>query len=546
MHWSQVYAPVGNNLALSSLVAAIPILLYLVLLAAVKLKGHVAGIITLIVATIIAVTVYGMPVSAAVSSDFLGAFTGLWPIGIIIVAAVFLYKMTVKTGHFDVVRDSIAGLTNDRRLQMLLVAFSFGAFLEGVAGFGAPVAIAGAVLVGLGFDPLYAAGLCLIADTAPVAFGAIGVPITAVAAVVGIDPHTLGAMVGRQLPFISIWLPFYLVWVMAGWKRTIEVLPAVLTVGITFAVVQFLSSNYLGPQLPDVLASLSSLFALTMLLKVWKPKTEFHFPNEKVSSAKASEQKNGPKPNGGVVTAWMPYLILSLTIVLWNVDAVKKFLTPIAFIVKKWPALDMVAVKVAPLVAKPTPIPASFSLNLLNAGPAILVAAFISMFIIRMSFGTWLKTLGETIYELRWALLTIAIVVGLGQLFNSSGMSATLGLAFAKMGSAFPFFAPVLGWLGVFLTGSDTSSNLLFGGLQKVTAQQIGVNPVLTVAANSSGGVMGKMISPQSISVGTSATGLVGQEGALYRFTLKHSLFFLLIVMVICYVQAYFLPWMIP
>lgn len=546
MHWLQVYAPVGNNLALSSLVASIPILLYLILLAVVRMRGQVAGIITLIVATLIAVVVYGMPLGAAVSADFLGGFTGLWPIGLIIVAAVFLYKMTVKSGHFDIVRDSIAGLTNDRRLQMLLIAFCFGAFLEGVAGFGAPVAIAGAVLVGLGFDPLYAAGLCLVADTAPVAFGAIGIPITAVAGVVGIDPHTLGAMVGRQLPFISIFLPFYLVYIMSGWKRTIEVLPAVATVGITFAVVQFLSSNFLGPQLPDVLASLSSLFALTLLLKVWKPKTEFHFPNEKAPTAKTAQQVNTKKVNGGVVTAWMPYLILSLTIVLWNVAAVKKVLTPIAFIVKQWPGLDMVAVKVAPLVAKPTPIAASFSLNLLNAGPAILVAAFISMFIIRMSFGTWLKTLGETIVELRWALITIAIVVGLGQLFNSSGMSATLGLAFAKMGRVFPFFAPVLGWLGVFLTGSDTSSNLLFGGLQKVTAQQIGVNPVLTVAANSSGGVMGKMISPQSISVGTSATGLVGQEGALYRFTLKHSIFFLLIVMVITYLQAYVVPWMIP
>jgi L-lactate permease len=340
-------------------------------------------------------------------------------------------------------------------------------------------------------------------------------------------------------------LPFYLVWVMAGWKRTIEVLPAVITCGGTFALVQFLSSNFLGPQLPDVLASLASLFALTLLLKVWKPKTEFHFKNENPETCKVTSNEKC-KPKGGVVVAWLPYLILSLTIVVWNVASVKKFLTPIALIVKHWPGLDMVAVKVAPLVAKPAPIAASFSLNLLNAGPAILVAAFISMFIIRMSFGEWIKTLGETIYELRWALATIAIVVGLGQLFNSSGMSATLGLAFSKMGKLFPFFSPVLGWLGVFLTGSDTSSNLLFGGLQKVTAQQIGVNPVLTVAANSSGGVMGKMISPQSISVGTSATGLVGQEGALYRFTLKHSLFFLLIVMIIVYLQAYVVPWMIP
>jgi lactate permease len=545
MHWLQVYAPVGNSLALSALVAAIPIILYLVLLAAIKMKGHTAGIITLIVATLIAIIVYGMPSGAAISADFLGGFTGLWPIGLIIVAAVFLYKTTVKTGHFDIVRDSIAGLTNDRRLQMLLIAFSFGAFLEGVAGFGAPVAIAGAVLVGLGFDPLYAAGLCLIADTAPVAFGAIGIPITAVAGVVGLNANTIGAMVGRQLPFVSFFLPFYLVWVMAGWKRTVEVLPAVLTAGGTFALVQFLSSNFIGPELPDVLASLCSLFALTLLLKVWKPKTEFHFPNEKAPEAKTS-QKNAAKPKGGVVTAWMPYLILSLCIGLWNVNAIKKILTPIALIVKHWPALDNVAVKVAPLAAKPTPIAASFSMNLLNAGPAILLAAFISMFIIRMSFGTWLKTLGETIVELRWALLTIAIVVGLGQLFNSSGMSATLGLFFAKMGKAFPFFAPVLGWLGVFLTGSDTSSNLLFGGLQKITAQQIGVNPVLTVASNSSGGVMGKMISPQSISVGTSATGLVGQEGKLYSFTLKHSIFFLFIIMCITFLQAYVVPWMIP
>lgn len=544
MHWLQVYAPVGNSLSMSALVAAIPILLYLILLAVARMKGHTAGIITLIVATLIAVTVYGMPVGAAVSADFLGAATGIWPIGLIIVTAVFLYKITVKSGHFDIVRDSISSLSSDRRIQMLLIAFSFGAFLEGVAGFGAPVAIAGAVLAGLGFDPLYAAGLCLIADTAPVAFGAIGVPITSLAGVVGIPANTIAAMVGRQLPFISIILPFYLVWVMAGWKRTVEVLPAVLTCGGTFALVQFLSSNYLGAQLPDVLASLSSLFALALLLKVWKPKTEFHFPNEKTQVQ--AKKDNIKKANGGVVTAWMPYVILSIVIVLWNVTAVKKLLTPMAFIVKSWPGLNNVVYKVAPLAAKPTPMPASLSVNLLNAGPAILLAAFISMFIIHMSFGTWLKTLGETIYELRFALLTIALVVGLGQLFNSAGMSATLGLYFAKMGKIFPFVSPILGWLGVFLTGSDTSSNLLFGGLQKITAQQIGVNPVLTVAANSSGGVMGKMISPQSISVGTSATGLVGQEGALYRFTIKHSVMFLILVGVIVMLQAYVFPGMIP
>ncbi|MDA8443283.1 MAG: lactate permease LctP family transporter [Peptococcaceae bacterium] len=543
MPWNQVYAPVGGSLVASALVAAIPIILYLVLLAVVRMKGHTAGIITLLVAIAIAVAAYGMPLGTAVSASLFGGFTGLWPIAWIVVTAVFLYKITVKTGHFDLVKDSIAGLTNDRRLQMLLVAFSFGAFLEGVAGFGAPVAIAAAVLVGLGFDPLYAAGLCLIADTAPVAFGAIGVPITAVAGVLHMNANTIGAMVGRQLPFVSFLLPFYLVFVMAGWKRMVEVLPALFVSGGSFALTQFLVSNYMGPQLPDVLSALISLVCLTLLLKVWQPKTEFHFADE---SPEVREKHKKHSSNEGVFVAWLPYLVLTVTIVLWTLAPVKKILSK-ATIAIHWPGLDKMVYKVAPVVAKPAAIAAGYNWDILAAtGTAILLAAFISMFIIKMSFGTWLKTFGETLHELRFALLTIAIVVAFGQLANFSGMSASMGLAFAKLGHFFPFVAPILGWIGVFLTGSDTSSNLLFGGLQQVTAQQIGINPVLTVAANSSGGVMGKMISPQSIAVGTSATGLVGQEGALYRFTIKHSVFFLLIVCVIVFLQAYVVPWMIP
>ncbi|WAH35228.1 L-lactate permease [Alicyclobacillus dauci] len=554
MHWSQYYTPVAHSVGWSALLAVVPILYFFWALAIKRMKGHTAAVTTVILAIIDSVVIFRFPLGKSISSTIYGMFTGLWPIGWIVVAAVFLYKITEKTGYFDIIRQSISSLTEDRRIQALLIAFSFGAFLEGAAGFGAPVAIAGAMLVGLGFEPIYAAGICLIADTAPVAFGAIGIPITAMATSTHSNAMFISQMVGRQLPVMSLILPFWLVVVMSGWKGLRDVFPAALTAGLSFAVTQYLISNFVGPELPDILASLVSLIAVVILLRFWQPKHIFRFPGEQESSrsqmaASLEPGLAGNKPNltgGKVFRAWSPFLVLTVVIIIWTLDPVKKLLAH-ATITFNWPDLDKAILKVAPIAAKPTALTASFKFDILGAtGTAILIAAFITMFICRQSFRGWLATLGRTLYELRYPMLTIACVVGFGQLMNYSGMSATMAMALAATGVLFPFFAPLLGWIGVFLTGSDTSSNLLFGSLQQLTAQQLHLSPYLTMGANSSGGVMGKMISPQSIAVGTSATGLVGQEGNLYRFTIKHSLWFLLIVCIITTLQAYVFPGMIP
>ncbi|MGA9175174.1 MAG: lactate permease LctP family transporter, partial [Thermoactinomyces sp.] len=434
-------------------------------------------------------------------------------------------------------------LTDDHRLQALLIAFCFGAFLEGSAGFGTPVVITAALLAGLGFRPLYAAGICLIANTAPVAFGAIGIPITVAGTISGLDPFKISQMVGRQLPLLSIFVPFWLVFVMSGWKKTREVMPAILVTGGTFAIVQYFSSNFLGPELPDILSSLLSLLVLSFFLRRWKPKQIFRFDSITDQTKTAATERYS---TGQILRAWSPFLLLTGLIVCWSIPAVKNFLNQWTC---KWavPGLHQMVLKMPPIVAKPAPYDAVFTFDWLAAvGTAILIASFFSMFLVGMRFKTWLYTFWETLVELRYPLLTIFCVLGLAYIFNYSGMSATLGLALAKTGVFFPFFAPVLGWLGVFLSGSDTSSNALFGNLQKITANQIGVNPVLTVAANSSGGVTGKMISPQSIAVATASTGLVGKEGELFRFTIKHSLFFMLIICAITLLQAYVLKWMIP
>jgi lactate permease len=537
-----VYEPILNNTWLSALVAAIPVFYFFWALAYRKSKGHVAGPITAGLALLIAVLVYQMPVSLAGTSFVYGSFVGLFPIGWIIVTAVFLYKLTVKTGQFDIIRSSIASVTDDHRLQALLIAFCFGAFLEGAAGFGTPVAISAALLAGLGFRPLYAAGLCLIANTAPVAFGGIGIPIITAGKITGLDPMVLSQMAGRQLPLLSLFVPFWLVFIMCGWKRTMEVMPAILVTGGTFAVVQYLSSNFLGPELPDVLSALVSIVALTLLLKKWKPKSVFRFDGD--GSTQSKERRTFTPAQ--VLRAWSPFLMLTALIILWSVPVVKDLLNTVTL---NWevPILHQAVTQAEPIVPEATPYDAVFKFDwLAAAGTAILLASLISLLFLRMKFSDWVKTFGETLYELRFPLVTIASVLGLAYVFNYSGMSATLGLAMANTGVLFPLFAPVLGWLGVFLTGSDTSSNALFGNLQKITANQIGVDPTLTVAANSTGGVTGKMISPQSIAVATAATGLVGKEGDLFRFTVKHSLFFLLVMAVITMVQAYLLSWMIP
>ncbi|MZP28366.1 L-lactate permease [Heliobacterium undosum] len=536
--WTQVYDPMGN-IFLSAAIAVIPIIYLFWALAIQKMKGFIAGSTTTTIAVLIAIFVYGMPAQVAIASTLQGALYGLFPICWIVITAVFLYNLTVKSGQFEIIKDSIASITDDRRLQALLIAFSFGAFLEGAAGFGTPVAISAGMLVGLGFNPLYAAGLCLIANTAPVAFGGIGIPIIVAGQVSGIDDFAISQMVGRQLPLLSVFVPFWLVMIMSGWKGVKEVWPAALVSGLAFAIGQWWSANYLGAMLPDIISSLCSIIALVVFLKLWKPKNIWRFENEPAATYNASTANLTFKK---VLKAWSPFIILTIMVGDWGMKAVNA-------------VLDSVSIKFAfPIihnaVINPTtnaPIAAIFKFNWLSAaGTAILLSAFITMLIVRMPLGQTIGIFWDTVKSLKFPMITIASVLGYAYIGNSSGMTYTMGMALATTGALFPLFSPVLGWLGVFITGSDTSANAVFGKLQAITADTIGTDPVLTVAANSSGGVTGKMISPQSIAVATAATGLVGKESDLFRFTVKHSLFFLVIVCIITYLQATVLKWMIP
>ncbi|MEP9318385.1 lactate permease LctP family transporter [Pseudomonas sp. LABIM340] len=547
--WQQIYTPLGS-LGLSALVAVIPIVFFFLALAVFRLKGHVAGSITLALSIIIAIAAFGMPADMAIAAAGYGFAYGLWPIAWIIVAAVFLYKLTVKSGQFEVIRSSVLSITGDQRLQVLLIGFSFGAFLEGAAGFGAPVAITAALLVGLGFNPLYAAGLCLIANTAPVAFGALGIPIIVAGQVTGIDAFKIGAMTGRQLPFLSILVPFWLVFMMDGLKGVKETWPAALVAGGSFAITQYFTSNFIGPELPDITSALVSLISLTLFLKVWQPASE----REVVATAGGAAVLGGNGPRsaeptpysfGEILKAWSPFLVLTVLVTIWTLKPFKALFAPGGALYNlvfnfAIPHLDQLVVKTAPIVANPTPIAAVFKLDPVSAtGTAIFLSAVISMFVLRISAKTGLTTFKETLVELKWPILSIGMVLAFAFVTNYSGMSTTLALVLAGTGAAFPFFSPFLGWLGVFLTGSDTSSNALFSSLQSTTAHQIGVNDTLLVAANTSGGVTGKMISPQSIAVACAATGMVGKESDLFRFTLKHSLMFAALVGLITLAQAY-------
>ncbi len=650
MPWIQTYSPVAGSLGMSALVAVIPLVVIFVCLALLKMKAHKAGPLAVASAIAIAITVWGMPAKLAGLAFVQGAAFGLFPVFYIVITTLFLYNITVKGGQFEIIRASLAGVTADRRIQALLIAFCFGAFIEGAAGFGTPVAIAGATLVGLGFRPLYAAGVCLIANTAPVAFGAIGIPVVALAGVMGYGDDgmmKLSTMVGRQLPFISVFIPFYVIMIMVGWKKTIEVLPAIIVCGVTFAVGQWATASYLGPYLPDIISSLAAMAALVLLLQVWTPRENYVFDHEVASAGR--EQHNYSA--GDVFRAWAPYLALTIMVLLWGIPSIKteldksKVVYTVAgldsMIVKKvskpedgvkkaaavaaetdklltsLPAANVKLTAVIALLTElktqeekfliveqgligkdtllsternagftviakksadiqklvkedleknsitakdqfkplvkalgdqlPIKLPAKYTFNFMSAaGTAILIAAILSAFICGVGFGDVLKLAGKTLYDMRFPAITVASVLGLAYVMNSSGMTNCLGLVFTKTGHLFPFIAPFLGWLGVFLTGSDTSSNVLFGGLQKATAEQLGLNPILTGAANTSGGVMGKMISPQSLAVATAACGMVGEEGTLFRFTLKHSLFLTFVVGAIVYLQAYFLQWMIP
>lgn len=563
-HWQQIYDPMGN-IWLSSAIALIPIIFFFLALAVFRLKGSVAGTITVVLALLVALFLYQMPVTLALSSAIYGFFYGLWPIAWIIIGAVFLYKVTVKTGQFDIIRSSILSLTQDQRLQMLLVGFAFGTFLEGAAGFGAPVAITAALLVGLGFKPLYAAGLCLIVNTAPVAFGAMGIPIIVAGQVSGVETHAISQMVGRQLPFI---VPIVLVWIMAimdGWRGVRETFPAIVVGGGSFAIAQFLTSNYIGPELPDITAAIASLVSLTLLFKVWQPKHIFRFENQVDGKNQMGDTKSvsAPLPTthyspAQIIKAWMPFAILTAMVSLWSIKPFKDLFVKGKDGHPDGPLVDMVmsinvpylhnaVQKMPPVVTKITDYAAIYKFDWFSAtGTAIMLAAIISIVMLKMRPKEALSTFGETINELRTPIYSIGMVLAFAFIANYSGLSATLALALAHTGKAFTFFSPFLGWLGVFLTGSDTSANALFAALQATTARQIGVPEVLLVAANTSGGVTGKMISPQSIAIACAATGLVGKESDLFRFTVKHSIIFTIMMGVLITLQAYVVPWMIP
>jgi len=576
MVWSQVYDPL-DNAVLSTVVATIPILVLLGGLAFLRLSAHVAALLGLASALIVAIFVYGMPAQMAGASAMYGAFFGLLPIGWIVLNIIFLYQLTKDKGYFKILQDSIAGVTEDRRLQLLLIAFAFGAFFEGAAGFGTPVAVTGAILIGLGFSPLAASGLSLIANTAPVAYGALGTPIIALAAVTGLDLFQLSAMVGRQLPFFSLLVPFWLVWAFAGWRGMKEIWPAILVTGVSFAIPQFLISNYHGPWLVDVGAAIVSMACLTAFLRIWKPKTVW-----KTTALKGHEKDSGTVENGAgnmqpvrhdratVVRAWVPWIVLSVFVFLWGAPQFRGFLNgsyavtkveqtatgPVKTEEKKiysWDGITKLDFKVAglnelvekvpPVVAKAHTEKAVYSLNWLSAtGSGILLAALLAGLYMRYSFGELLRKYWETLKLVKFSLLTIAAMLAIGFTTRYSGTDATMGLAFAYTGAMYPFFGTMLGWLGVALTGSDTASNVLFGGLQKITSEQLGLNPNLMASANSSGGVMGKMIDAQSIVVASTATRWYGHEGDILRYVFFHSVVLAMLVGGLVMLQAYVYP----
>lgn len=549
--WQQLYDPL-NNIWLSSAVALIPIIFFFLALAVFRMKGSVAGTCTVIIALLIALFFYQMPAGMAFASVVYGFFYGLWPISWIIIGAVFLYKISVKTGQFDVIRSSILSITEDQRLQMLLVGFAFGTFLEGAAGFGAPVAITAALLVGLGFKPLYAAGLCLIVNTAPVAFGAMGIPIIVAGQVSGVDTMEISQMVGRQLPFLTIIVLFWIMAIMDGWRGVKETWPAVLVGGSAFAIAQYLTSNFLGPELPDITAAIASLVSLTLLFRVWKPKHIFRFDmtDEQAANQAASSQQRYSIAQ--IAKAWSPFMILTVMVTIWSIQPFKALFAKNGALAD-WmfkievPYLHRLVEKMAPIVPETTAYEAIYKFDWFSAtGTAIFIAAIITIIFLKMKTLDAVSTFAETLNELKTPIYSIGMVLAFAFIANYSGLSATLALALSHTGHAFTFFSPFLGWLGVFLTGSDTSSNALFSALQATTAQQIGIPEVLLVAANTSGGVTGKMISPQSIAIACAAVGLVGKESDLFRFTVKHSIIFTVFVGIIVTVQAYLVPWMIP
>ena len=558
--WPQNYDPFGNAF-LSTLVAALPVVVLLGAIAWLEIKIHLAALLGLGVALAVALFAFKMPVDAALATAGYGAAYGLFPIGWIILNLIFLYQLTVDKGLFAVLRGSLADLAPDPRVQLVLIAFSFGAFFEGAAGFGTPVAVTAAILMQLGFKPLQAAGLSLIANTAPVAYGALGTPIIALAGVTGLDLHALSAMAGRQLPFFSLVVPFWVVWAFAGWRGMMGVWPACLTAGVSFAIPQFLVSNFHGPWLVDIVAAICSILAVVALLKFWQPKDEWKLAGNgaPVSNPAGSgedavptgpETSAPPAPSRALIRrAWVPWILLSVLVFIWGVPAVKQQLNALSAPKFAVPRLHHATVRTYPVVPQPTadkptkPEAAEFTLNWLSAtGTGILAAAILAGLYMGFSFTELARVYCRTLWTVRFSLITIAGMLAVGYVTKYSGTDATLGLALAKTGALYPFFGTLLGWLGVALTGSDTASNVLFGSLQKITAEQTGISPVLMCAANSSGGVMGKMVDAQSIVVASTATGWYGHEGSILRYVFFHSLALAALVGILVYLQAYVPP----
>jgi lactate permease len=545
--WNQVYNPF-NNAVFSTIAAALPVVTLLVLIASGKVKAHIAAIVALIVANLIAIFLFTMPANMSLRATVLGAVTGFFPIGWIVLNVIFLYRLTVEKGAFETLQNTIGSVTNDRRLQLLLIAFSFGAFFEGASGFGTPVAVTGAILIGLGFSPLAASGLSLIANTAPVAYGALGTPIAGLASVTGLDPYVLGAMVGRQLPFFSLIVPFWLIWAFAGFRGMIAIWPAILVCGVSFAVPQFLVSNYGNPWLVDIIASLVSMACLVGFLQVWKPETIWTSPalrsHDESAGTNPPPAAAGAKPTTEQIwLALLPWIIVCAVLLIWGTGWFKAAVNPYATWNYAVPELDKLINKVPPVVSKPTPEGAVFAFTWLSyTGTGMLIAAIISGFLMGFSPARLVTEYGKTLKVCAYSLLTISAMLAIGTLTRLSGIDATLGLAFAGAGVLYPFFGTLLGWLGVALTGSDTASNILFGNLQKITSEQLGLNPVLMAAANSSGGVMGKMIDAQSIVVASTATNWFGHEGSILRFVFWHSIALACLVGILVMLQAYVPP----
>jgi lactate permease len=582
MQWTQVYDPLGHWW-LSTLVAALPIIVLFTLLAGLKIKPHWCAMAGAAAAVAVAILLFKMPPALAAMSFAYGVAFGVLKIAWIVLAAVYLYDISVVTGQFEIMKESVAGITPDRRLQVLLVAFCFGAFIEGAAGFGAPVAIAGAFMIGLGFRPFHAAALNLIANTAPVAWGAIGTPVHTLAAVTSLPESDLNAMIGRILPFTAIIVPFWLVRTMVSWQETFEVLPAILVVGISFALTQFLWSNYIDSNLVDIMGGVVSIVAVLIFLRFWKPKKIWRFDyddkpftlpppapeiTDQVGGEWASDKFDGfaqmrTYTAAQVLKAWMPFAVLSLFVLVWGLPSIKlsmnKATTPAFRVVQAdgkvrpgppgWdvPYLHNAISRAAPVVTKPTPEAARYDFNWLSAtGTGCFFAAIVSGLLLGLRPVQLMKIFWRTLVRMRLAMIAISFMLGLGYVTRYSGLDAVLGLAFTRTGWLYPFFGTFLGWLGVALTGSDTSSNALFGSLQKITSQQLGIDPVLMCAANSAGGVMGKMVDAQSITIATSATEQVGNEGIIFRFVAWHSVALCSIVGVIVLLYAYVFRWAVP